>query len=64
MYVWTYSSVFCLKYIIGSTDLLINCHVRNNNFKLYKIWIFKNKIANMTCAYMNVKIYHKYQLIK
>ena len=32
MYVWTYSIVHCLKYIIGFTDLLISCHVRNTNY--------------------------------
>ena len=50
MYVWTYSTVLCLKYTIGSTDLLISCHVRNNNYALCKVWIFENKIANITCA--------------
>ena len=46
---------------VWSTDLLISCHVRNNNYVLCRVWIFENKIAN-TCA--NVKIYYKYQLIK
>ena len=40
MYVWTYSIVLCLKYIIESTDLLISCHVRNNNYALCQVWIF------------------------
>ena len=43
----TYSTVLCLKYTIGSTDLLISCHVRNNNYALCKVWIFENKIANI-----------------
>ena len=64
MYVWTDSIDLCLKYVIRSTDLLTSCHVRNNNYELYKVWTFENKIANITCAYMNVKLYYKYQLIK
>ena len=44
MYDWTYSIVLRLKYIIGSTDLLISCHVRNNNYELCKVWIFENKL--------------------
>ena len=40
-------------------DLLIGCHVRNNNYAMCKVWIFENKIANITCAYMNVKMYYK-----
>ena len=64
MYVWTYSIVLSLKYIIESTDMLISCHVRNNNYALCQVWIFENKIANITCAYINVNIYYKNQLIK
>ena len=46
LYVCTYSIVLCLKYIIGFTDLLISCHVRNNNYELCKVWIFGNKITS------------------
>ena len=55
MYVWTYSIVLCLKYIIaiGSTDLFISCHVRNNNYELCKAWIFENKISN---GYLKIKL--------
>ena len=50
MYVWAYCIVFCLKYFLGSTDLLISGHMRNNNYELYKVWILENKITNITCA--------------
>ena len=56
IYVWIYSIVLCLKYIIGSTDMLISCHMRNNNYELCEVWIFENKIANITCAYMNENV--------
>ena len=56
-----------LMYFLGSTDLFKSCHVSNDNYELYKVWIFENKIAIITCAQssicvdMNVKIYYKHQ---
>ena len=55
---------YCSLFKVYYWDLLISCHVRNNNYEFCKVWIFENKIASITCAYMNVKIYCKYQLIK
>ena len=44
-----YCSLFKVYYWVH--NLLISCHVRNNNYELCKVWLFENKIANMTCAY-------------
>ena len=51
MYVWAYCIyIYFFKYFLGSTDLLISGHMRNNKYELYKVWILENKITNITCA--------------
>ena len=59
LWIWFLSSRYNKKYIIESTDLLISCHVRNNNYALCQVWIFLNKIANITCAYINENLLQK-----